>query len=156
MPPKRPPTKLVDPKKWNGVPSVLKLLLVKLAACLAECARGNAKRDVDLVEIFAGERALTFTVQNQGYVAEGCDILLDPALHDILLDEGVKYLCKLVLRIKPGGVCGVYCPAKLGSGYLEMALAVMFRILVASPMFPESPRQTNKLSTLWLWQHWPT
>ena len=112
MPPKRPPTKLVDPKKWNGVPSVLKLLLVKLVACLAECARGNVKRDVDLVEIFAGERALTFAVQNQGYVAEGCDILLDPTLHDILSDEGMEHLCKLVLRIKPGGILWGALPCK--------------------------------------------
>ena len=112
MAPKKPPAKLVDPGQWNLVPHPLKLLVVRLLACLVRCSAKKITRDIDVLELFAGQRALTFACQKSGFSARGCDILLEPELHNIETQDGLDHLCELMLQIKPGGVLWGALPCK--------------------------------------------
>ncbi len=80
----------------NGTPCLEQLLQ-------SRCPE-PAVRDLDFVEVFAGDAAVSVGLRAFGYRGISMDVRRDPT-HDVLTRTGFIALLEFVLRLRPGGGC---------------------------------------------------
>ena len=99
------PPLLVTPKQWarvsrwfrNGAPAAFLQLLVLYWSWHPDLPYG----DYDMLEFFAGVRAMTMGFEFFGYTSYGFEILQDRLLEDILSINGFIVACTMLFRLNP-------------------------------------------------------
>jgi hypothetical protein len=71
--------------------------------CHAIVSKIGLQREVNAVEFFAGQKAVTLAFQARGWAAVPFELLDDPAVYDFMSDKGFLLAITFVLSLKHGG-----------------------------------------------------
>ena len=107
----------------------LKIMLDRLAATAAASAAASANRDLDFVELFAGDHAVSRGLRAYGYRGLTFDIRTIDPKHDILTPVGFLAALAAINRLRPKGllfaapVCSTWVFMSRGSTGRDLTLA---------------------------------
>jgi hypothetical protein len=100
----KPKITVVMAKDWDIRAEKLVLFGTFTVAFFLNNAYPAPVRDLDCVELWAGVGSIVRAAQDMGYRAAGFEIE-NNAAEDLLCKEGFELAARMLLRVRPGGVC---------------------------------------------------